>query len=75
MSAKKKMPDWVLKHKKKGIEIERKGNNYYARRICSVWDPDKGRPQKKTLEYLGKVTPEGIIPSMRRQKTEIGGIL
>ena len=75
VSAKKKMPDWVLKHKKKGIEIERKGNNYYARRICSVWDPDKGRPQKKTLEYLGKVTPEGIIPSMRRQKTEIGAIL
>jgi len=33
VSAKKKMPDWVLKHKKKGIEIERKGNNYYARRI------------------------------------------
>ena len=75
MPGKKQMPDWVQKHKKKGIEIERKGNNYYARRIGSVWDPSKGRSQKVTLEYLGKVTPEGIIPSIRKQKTEIGGIL
>jgi len=75
MATKKELPDWVLKHKKKGIEIEQKGNNYYARRIGSVWDPSKGRSQKVTLEYLGKVTPERIVPSIRKRKAEIGGIL
>lgn len=70
-----KLPDWVLQHKKKGIEIEQKGNSYYARRIGSVWEPSKGRSQKKTLEYLGKVTPDGIIPSIRKRKVKIGGIL
>jgi hypothetical protein len=25
-----KYPDWVLKHKKKGIEIERRRNSYYT---------------------------------------------
>ena len=75
MATKKEMPDWVLKHKKKGIEIEQKGTNYYARRIGSVWDPKKGRSQKVTLEYLGKVTPERIVPSIRKRKSKVGGIL
>ena len=70
-----KYPDWVLKHKKKGIEIERRGNSYYAKRITSVWDPSKGRSQKKTLKYLGKVTPNGIIPSRNKREVKIGGIL
>jgi len=69
------MPDWLLNNKKNGIEIGKKGNNYYARRIGSVWDPSKGRSQKKTLEYLGKVTPERIVPPIRKRKAEIGGIL
>lgn len=72
---KKDFPDWVLKHKKKGIAIERRGKNYYASRVSSVWDPSKGRAQKKTLEYLGKVTPEGIIPPKHKRKLKIGGIL
>ncbi len=75
MTNKKELPDWVKKHKKPGIEIEQKGNSYYARRVTSVWDPSKKRAQKKTLEYLGKVTPEGIIPSISKRKAKIGGIL
>ncbi len=50
------LPDWVLKHKKKGVEIQERGKgNYYAYKITSKWDPEKGRPQKITEEYLGKV--------------------
>ena len=68
-------PEWVLKHKAKGIAIERKSNSYYASRVTSVWNSEKGRAQKKTLEYLGKVTPDGIIPPKHKRKLKIGGIL
>lgn len=71
----RELPGWVLKHKKKGIAIEKRGNNYYASRITSVWNPSKGRAQKKTLEYLGKVTPEGIVPPKHKRKLRVGGIL
>ena len=68
-------PDWVLKYKKKGIAIEKRGHNYYASKVTSVWDPLKKRAQKKTLEYLGKVTPGGIVPSRGKREPKIGGIL
>lgn len=69
-----KLPDWVLKHKKKGIAIEKRGDSYYASRVTSVWDPEKKRAQKKTLEYLGVVTPDGIIPPKHKREIQIGGI-
>ncbi|MEM4293148.1 MAG: hypothetical protein QXJ27_03135 [Thermoplasmata archaeon] len=58
----------MLKHKTKGIEIDIKNGRYYARRVHSEWDPVKKRPKKVTDEYLGVVTPEGIIPSKHRRK-------
>ena len=70
-----KFPDWVLKYKKKGIAIEKRGSSYYASKVTSVWDPSKGRSQKKTVEYLGKVTPDGIIPPRHKRELQIGGIL
>ena len=70
-----KLPDWVLEHKTKGIAIEKRGNSYYASKVTSVWNPSKGRAQKKTLEYLGKVTPDGIIPPRHKRELQIGGIL
>ena len=69
------LPDWVLEHKTKGIAIEKRGNSYYASKVTSVWDPSKGRSQKKTVEYLGKVTPDGIIPPRHKRELQIGGIL
>lgn len=72
---KQELPKWVLKRKTRGIAIEKRGNSYYASRVSSVWDPSKGRSQKKTLEYLGKVTPEGIIPPKHKRELKIGGIL
>lgn len=70
-----KYPAWVTKHKKKGIAIEKRGERFYASKVTSVWDPKKQRARKKTLEYLGVVTPKGIIPSKSKQPIEIGGIL
>jgi len=69
------LPDWVLKHKTKGVAIEKRGDRFYATRITSVWDKEKKRPVKKTLEYLGVVTPEGIVPPKHKQPINLGGIL
>jgi len=70
-----KLPDWVLKHKKKGMAVEKRGDKYYLTRVTSVWDPEKKRARKITLEYLGRITPDGVIPPKRKQEAQIGGIL
>jgi transposase len=69
------LPDWVLKHKKKGMAVEKRGNSYYLTRVTSVWDPEKKRARKVTLEYLGRITPEGVIPPRGKRPSKIGGIL
>ncbi|MFH0752426.1 MAG: transposase [archaeon] len=68
-------PDWVLKCKKKGIAIEKRGEKFYASRVTSVWDSKKKRARKKTLEYLGVVSPMGIIPSKSKKPIQLGGSL
>jgi len=55
------LPDWVEKHKRKGTQVVKIGNNYYLYEITSVWDPEKKRARKITKKYLGKITPEGLI--------------
>ena len=69
------LPDWVARHKTKGIAIERRGGRYYASRIHSVWDPAKRRARKVTDEYLGIVTPEGIIPPKHKRVRDVGPVL
>jgi hypothetical protein len=64
------LPDWVEEHKETGMEIRQRGDNYYAYKVTSEWDPEKGRPQKITEAYLGKVTPEGIVPPKHKRKPE-----
>lgn len=54
-------PDWVLKLKTKGTMVQKKGDLYYLYRVHSKWNPDKGRAQLITDEYLGKITPDGLI--------------
>ena len=55
------MPSWVEKYKKKGVEIKRIKQQYYAYSRHSVWDSVRKKPKTITDKYLGKVTPEGII--------------
>lgn len=64
------LPDWVEEHKETGMEIRERSGNYYAYKVTSEWDPEKGRAQKITEGYLGKVTPEGIVPPKHKRKPE-----
>ena len=59
-------PDWVLKHKRRGTNISRINGRYYLYAVSSVWNKEKGRAQKITNEYLGRITEDGFIPSKRR---------
>jgi hypothetical protein len=69
------LPDWAVKHKRKNIEIRFQRGHYYAYRVTSKHDPALGRSKKITEEYLGKVTPEGIIPSRTKRPVHFGGAL
>ena len=67
-------PDWVLKHKKKGSEVRFIRGKYYLYQVKSKWNKEKGRAQKITGKYLGRITEEaGFIESklkQRQNKTE-----
>jgi len=56
MDSSKKIPDWVLVQRKKGMEIHRRCDNFYLCKVSSVWDKKLKRPQKITDVYLGKIT-------------------
>lgn len=56
-------PDWALKHKRKGTELRLIRGTYYLYEVSSRWNREKGRAQKITGRLLGKITPEGFIPS------------
>ena len=58
-------PDWVLKHKKKGTNISCINGRYYLYDVSSVWNKEKGRAQKITNKYLGRITEDGLIPSKK----------
>ena len=55
------IPEWVRQWKTKGMEIQKRGDRYYAYEITSKWNPEKKRAQKITLGYLGVITPKGIV--------------
>lgn len=60
-------PNWVLKHESKGKKATKIRNNYYLYKISSKWDPKKKRPVKKTEEYLGRISEEGLIPPKHKR--------
>lgn len=69
------LPEWAEKHKRENMEIRLQRGHYYAYRITSKYDSTIKRSKKKTDEYLGKVTPEGIIPPRTKTKPRYGGVL
>ena len=75
MSNMSSLPDWVVRHKRKGIAINERDGRYYAYRIHSEWDSEKKRARKVTDEYLGVMTPEGIIPPKHKLPRKVGGVL
>jgi hypothetical protein len=60
-------PEWVEEHNDTGIEIKQRGDNYYAYKVTSKWNPDKGYSEKITEAYLGTVTPDGIRPPKHKR--------
>ena len=58
---KKDYPDWVLRQKTKNTEIREIKGHYYLYRIANVWDKERKRHRKITVEYLGAITPEGLV--------------
>jgi len=60
------LPEWVEKQKKQGFEIKKIGNGYYMYERKSRWDNQKGKSVKVSGDYIGVVTPDGIIPSKKR---------
>lgn len=64
------IPNWARKHREKGTEIKKIGNNYYLYKITSKWDKEKKKPKKVSGKYLGKITPEGLIKSKNERIQE-----
>jgi len=62
-------PKWVLAQKRKGTEVRKLNDNYYLYKVSSKWDPKKGRARKITEKYLGKITPEGLIPPKHKRES------
>jgi len=60
------LPEWVEKQKKQGFEIKKIGSGYYMYKRKSRWDKVKKKSVKVTGEYIGVVTPHGIVPRKER---------
>lgn len=69
----KTLPDWVITHKRKGVELREIRGRYYAYEVSSKWDKKLKRPKKITGKYLGTITQEdGFVPK-RTQQVKVGG--
>lgn len=60
-------PEWVTKHRKKGTNISCINGRYYLYAVSSVWNKEKGRAQKVTNKYLGRITEEGLMPPKEKR--------
>ncbi|CEG13374.1 conserved hypothetical protein [groundwater metagenome] len=67
---KAEMPDWALKYQTEGTQIVKIGKGYYLYKVTSRWCHKKGRSQKITEKYLGKITPEGVIKPLKERINE-----
>jgi transposase len=59
-------PEWVNAQKKQGFEIKKIGERFYMYERKSRWDKDKKKAVKVTGEYVGVVTPDGVVPRKKR---------
>lgn len=62
-------PDWVEKYKLKGTNISCIRGKYYLYAVSSVWNKEKGRAQKVTGKYLGRITEtDGLIQPKEKEE-------
>ena len=55
------IPEWAKRFKTRGVYIRNIGDKYYAYRTRSKWLKDEKRTKTLPPEYLGVVTPGGIV--------------
>ncbi len=60
------IPEWAKKQRRKGTEIKAIGGKYYLCEVSSKWNPKLKRSRKISGDYLGALTPDGLIPAKRR---------
>ena len=66
-------PEWVEKQRRPGTNISCIRGKYYLYEVTSVWNKEKGRAQKKTGKYLGRITEEGLIPPKEKKSEPVTG--
>ena len=60
-------PEWVTGFDRpRGTEIKSIRGHFYLYERRSVYDPEIGRSRKKSGRCLGKITPDGLVPSVSR---------
>ena len=60
-------PDFILNFQRpKNTEIKKIGNNWYLYERFNKYDPEIKRSRKVSGKCLGKITPEGLVPTRRR---------
>ena len=60
------IPQWAKDQRQKGTEIKVIGGRYYLSKVTSKWDPTIKRARKISGDYLGVLTPDGLIPVHRK---------
>ena len=64
-------PEWVERHKGKGLEIKTNGGHYYLYERKTVWDAEKKQPRKISGTYLGRITEDGLIPPKHKMVSAV----
>ncbi len=59
------LPEWASKFREPKTEIKRIKGAYYKYAVQYNYNPAKKRTDKKTGSLLGKITPEGFLPSAK----------
>jgi transposase len=65
------LPEWVKSYKNKGLEIKSNNGNYYLYKRTTVYDKKIGGAKKISGEYLGKITPDGLIPPKKHSAVSV----
>jgi len=69
------MSDWLretveeARRKHGPVELKTINGRHYLYKVTSTYDPEKKRAKKISGEYLGRVTPEGLQPPRKRERT------
>ena len=61
-------PEWVQKHRTRGMTVKKKGDAYYLYKRTSRRVPGKKYPQPVDT-YVGLITPDGVVYSDKKKVT------